>query len=113
MKNVAEENEKAISGTIKIDEKEIRTHFSYLSRIRHALLNAEANATCQASRYQRTQDRHDPRAGTDKRKLQRKAEEVSARLFDTQIIERHKTKQSKIKDVLIEMVSCECIRFDW
>ena len=26
MKNVAEENEKAISGTIKIDEKEIRTH---------------------------------------------------------------------------------------
>ena len=26
MENVAQENEKAISGAIKIDEKEIRTH---------------------------------------------------------------------------------------
>ena len=30
MENVAQENEKAISGTIKIDEKEIRTHLDGL-----------------------------------------------------------------------------------
>ena len=37
MENVAQENEKAISGAIKIDEKEIRTHpdwFGNQSRIR-------------------------------------------------------------------------------
>ena len=88
--------------------------FGYLSRIRHALLNAEADAICQASRHQRTQDRQEQRAGNDKRKLQRKAGEVSAnRLFDTQIIERYKTEQSRIEDVLIEIVSCECIRSVW
>ena len=32
MKNVAQENEKAISGAIKIDEKEIRTHLGGLVR---------------------------------------------------------------------------------
>ena len=29
MENVAQENEKAISGAIKIDEKEIRTHLEF------------------------------------------------------------------------------------
>ena len=32
MENVAQENEKAISGAIKIDEKEIRTHLDGLVR---------------------------------------------------------------------------------
>ena len=32
MKNIAPENGKAISGTIKIDEKEIRTHLDGLVR---------------------------------------------------------------------------------
>ena len=45
MKNVAQENEKAISGAIKIDEKEIRTHLDGLVRqsvedTLNALLNA-------------------------------------------------------------------------
>ena len=62
MENVAQENEKAISGAIKIDEKEIRTHLDGLVRqsvedTLNALLNAEADAICQASRYQRSPDR--------------------------------------------------------
>ena len=66
MENVAQETEKAISGAIKIDEKEIRTHLDGLVRqsvedtlnaLLNALLNAEADAICQASRYQRSPDR--------------------------------------------------------
>ena len=74
MENVAQENEKAIPGAIKIDEKEIRTHLDGLVRqsvedTLNALLNAEADAICQASRYQRSPDRQDTRAGSYKRKL--------------------------------------------
>ena len=85
MKNVAQENEKAISGAIKIDEKEIRTHLDGLVRqsvedTLNALLNAEADAICQASRYQRSPDRQDTRAGSYKRKLLTKAGEVELRV---------------------------------
>ena len=82
MENVVQENEKAISGAIKIDEKEIRTHLDGLVRqsvedTLNALLNAEADAICQASRYQRSPDRQDTRAGSYKRnKLLTKAGEV-------------------------------------
>ena len=81
MENVAQENEKAISGAIKIDEKEIRSHLDGLVRqsvedTLNALLNAEADAICQASRYQRSPDRQDTRAGSYKRKLLTKAGEV-------------------------------------
>lgn len=66
MKNLAQENEKAISGAIKIDKKEIRTHLDGLVRqsvedTLNALLNAEADAICQASRYQRSPDQQDTR----------------------------------------------------
>ena len=114
MENVAQENEKAISGAIKIDEKEIRTHLDGLVRqsvedTLNALLNAEADAICQASRYQRSPDRQDTRAGSYKRKLLTKAGEVELRVprlrtlpFETQIIERYKTKQSSVEEALIE-----------
>ena len=59
MENVAQETEKAISGAIKIDEKEIRVHLDGLVRqsvedTLNALLNAEADAICHAGRYQRS-----------------------------------------------------------
>ncbi|WP_294508160.1 transposase [uncultured Victivallis sp.] len=82
MENAAQENEKAISGAIKIDEKEILTHLDGLVRqsvedTLNALLNAEANAICQASRYQRSpEDRQDMRAGSYKRKLLTQAGEM-------------------------------------
>ncbi len=51
MKNVVQENEKTISGVIKIDEKEIQTHLDGLVRqsvgdTLNVLLNAEADAIC-------------------------------------------------------------------
>ena len=74
MENVAHEMEKAISGAIKIDEKEIQNHIDGLVRqsvedTLNALLNAEADAICNAGRYQRTPDRLDTRAGSCHRKL--------------------------------------------
>ena len=117
MENVAQENEKAIPGAIKIDENEIRTHLDGLVRqsvedTLNALLNAETDAICQASRYQRSPDRQDTRAGSYKRKLLTKAGEVELQVprlrtlpFETQIIERYKTKQSSVEEALIEIAS--------
>ncbi len=115
MDNVAHETEKAIIGAIKVDEKEISQHLDGLVRQSvedtiNALLNAEADAICQASRYQRSPDRQDTRAGSYKRKLLTKAGEVELTIprlrtlpFETQIIERYKTKQSSVEESLIEM----------
>ena len=115
MGNVVHENEKAIPGAIKIDEKEIRDHLDGLVRqsveeTLNGLLNAEADAICQATRYQRSPDRQDTRAGSYKRKLLTKAGEVVLQIprlrtlpFETQIIERYKTKQSSLEEALIEM----------
>lgn len=85
MENVAHETEKAISGAIKIDEKEIQDHIDGLVRpsvedTLNALLNAEADAICNASRYQRTPDRLDTRAGSYHRKLLSKAGEVDLKV---------------------------------
>ena len=72
-KTVAPENEKAICETIKIDGKGTRDHLDRLVRqsvedTLNALLNAEADAICQASKYQRSPDRQNTRAGSYKRK---------------------------------------------
>ena len=74
MENVAHETGKAISGAIKIDEKEIQGNIDGLERqsveyTLNALLNAEADAICNASCYQRTPDRLDILAGSFHRKL--------------------------------------------
>ena len=76
----------------------------------NALLNAEADAICNASRYQRTPDRLDTRAGTYQRKLLTKAGEVELKVprlrslpFETEIIKRYQTKQSSVEEALIEM----------
>lgn len=62
MENVAQEIEKSIPGAIKINEKEVLDHLDGLVRksvedTLNALLNAEADAICKASRYQRSPDR--------------------------------------------------------
>ena len=115
MENVAHETEKAISGAIKIDEKEIQDHIGGLVRqsiedTLNALLNAEADAICNAGRYQRTPDRLDTRAGSCHRKLLTKAGEVDLKVprlrslpFETEIIRRYQTKQSSVEEALIEM----------
>lgn len=115
MENVAQENGKAISGAIKIDEKEIRDYLDLLVRqsvedTLNTLLNAEADEICQASKYERSPDRQDTRAGSYRRKLLTKAGEVELKVprlrtlpFETQIINRYQTKQSSVEEALIEM----------
>ena len=115
MENVAHETEKAISGAIKIDEKEIQDHSDGLVRqsvedTLNALLNAEADAICNAGRYQRSPNRQDTRADTYKRKLLTTSGKVELKIprlrtlpFETQIIKRYQTKQSSVEEALIEM----------
>ncbi len=74
------------------------------------LLNAEADAICQANRYQRSPDRQDTPAGSYHRKLLTKAGEVQLKVprlrnlpFETQIINFYRTKQSSVEEALIEM----------
>ncbi len=104
MNNVAQNDEKSIIGAIKIDKKEVQEHLNTLVKesveeVLNKLLNAEADATCNASRYERSPDRLDTRAGTYKRKLLTKAGEVELQVprlrtlpFETQIIERYRRK---------------------
>ena len=108
MENVTQKNEKSISGAIKIDEKEIGDHLNQLVRQSvedtiNSLLDAEADAICNATRYQHSPDRLDSRAGSYKRKLLTTSGEVELivprlrRLpFETQIIQRYQTKQSSV-----------------
>lgn len=115
MKNVAQETEKTIAGAIKVDEKEVMDHLDGLVRRSvedtiNELLNMEADAICNASRYQRSPDRQDTRAGSYKRKLLTKAGEVELNIprlrtlpFETQIIKRYQTKQSSVEEALVEM----------
>lgn len=115
MKNVAPKTEKSISGLIKVDEKEIKDHLDIIVRktveeTLNSLLNAEADAICNASRYQRSADRQDTRAGSYKRKLLTSAGKVELTVprlrslpFETEIIRRYQTRQSSVEESLIEM----------
>ena len=115
MNNVAQNDEKSIIGAIKIDKKEVQEHLNTLVKesveeVLNKLLNAEADAICNASRYERSPDRLDTRAGTYKRKLLTKAGEVELQVprlrtlpFETQIIERYRRKESSVEEALVEM----------
>ena len=74
------------------------------------LLDAEADALCGASRYERSPDRVDRRAGHYDRKLHTKAGEVTLKMpklrkqpFETAIIERYRRRESSVEEALIEM----------
>ena len=115
MNNVAQNGGKSIIGAIKIDKKEVQEHLNTLVKesveeVLNKLLNAEADAICNASRYERSPDRLDTRAGTYKRKLLTKAGEVELQVpqlrtlpFETQIIERYRRKESSVEEALVEM----------
>ena len=73
----------------------------------NSLLDAEADAICNAKCYQRSPDRLDPRAGSYKRKLLTQAGEVEVTVprlrslpFETQIIKRYQTKQSSVEEAV-------------
>ena len=74
------------------------------------LLDEEADRITQASRYERSPDRVDTRAGHYKRKLLTTSGEVELKVpklrklpFETAIIERYKRRECSVEEALIEM----------
>lgn len=111
-----EENKGVKSGQIiRIEQDQLTRHLDKVVRgtveeTLNALLDAEADRLCQASRYERTQKRQDTRAGYYKRNLATKAGPVQLQVpklrtltFETAIIERYKRRESSVEEALIEM----------
>lgn len=74
------------------------------------LLDAEADALCNAQRYQRSAERTDTRAGSYERNLETKAGTVRLKVpklrklpFESSIIERYKRRECSVEEALIEM----------
>jgi transposase-like protein len=69
---------KSMGQVIQIDEARIRDHVrAMLLETLNALLDAEADRLCGAGRYERSQGRHDTRAGSYERSLHTVAGEVN------------------------------------
>lgn len=104
-----------LRNVVQIDESRIRDHLGELVRgtveeTLNSLLDAEADRLCGASRYERSADRVDTRAGHYRRKLHTKAGEVELRVpklrkvpFETSIIERYRRREASVEEALIEM----------
>ena len=100
---------------IAVDELELRSHVAEVVRQNveetlNALLEAEADALCQARRYERNPQRASTRAGHYKRDLQTKAGTVQLKMpklrhvpFETAIIERYRRRESSVEEALVEM----------
>jgi putative transposase len=100
---------------IQIDEGRIRDHLGEMVRgtveeALNAMLDAEADHLCGAARYERSEARHDTRAGTYDRSLHTKAGEVRLKVpklrrqtFEMAIIERYRRRESSVEEALIEM----------
>ena len=106
---------KDLSQIIKIDEAKVSGHLNDLVRktvqeTLNEMLDAEAQALCNAQRYERTEARTDCRAGFYQRKLQTQAGQVELKVpklrqakFETAIIERYRRRESSIEEALMEM----------
>ena len=74
------------------------------------MLDLEADRLTNASRYERTEERADTRAGYYKRKLLTKAGEVTLKMpkrrtltFETAIIQRYQKREISVEEALVEM----------
>jgi transposase-like protein len=104
-----------LSQIIRIDEAKVSGHLNDLVRktvqeTLNEMLDAEAQALCNAQRYERTEARKDCRAGFYQRKLQTQAGEVELKVpklrsakFETAIIERYRRRESSVEEALMEM----------
>jgi putative transposase len=104
-----------VDNVIRIDEERIRDHLGRIVRgtvedTLNALLDAEADRLCNATRYERTGARRDTRAGSYRRKLHTRAGEVTLKMpklrrqaFETAIIERYRRRETSVEEALIEM----------
>jgi transposase-like protein len=100
---------------LAVDEQELRSHVSEVVRnsveeTLNGLLDAEAEALCQARRYERNAQRASTRAGHYERDLQTQAGTVRLKVpklrhmpFETAIIERYRRRESSVEEALVEM----------
>ena len=112
---IISEREKRKVPVIEVDEQELRSHVSEVVRqsveeTLNGLLDAEADALCQARRYERNAQRASTRAGHYERDLQTKAGTVQLKVpklrhvpFETAIIERYRRRESSVEEALVEM----------
>jgi transposase-like protein len=112
---VKQDTPKGLGPVVQIDQERIKEHLGELVRgsveeTLNALLEAEADQLCQASRYERSAARVDTRAGHYQRKLHTKAGEVTLAVpklrrvpFETAIIERYRRREASVEEALIEM----------
>lgn len=104
-----------LKNVVTVDQDQIQNHLGEIVRgtveqTLNSLLDAEADRLCNATRYERSADRLDTRAGSYQRKLHTKAGEVNLNVpklrklpFETAIIERYKRRESSVEEALIEM----------
>ena len=114
MNAIKDAGKKKVS-VIAVDEQELRSHVSEVVRqsveeTLNGLLEAEADALCQARRYERNAHRASTRAGHYERNLQTKAGTVQLKVpklrhmpFGTAIIERYRRRESSVEEALVEM----------
>jgi len=113
---MGEDEGTALPGNVvRIDEERIRDHLGRIVRgtvedTLNALLDAEADRLCNATRYERTGARRDTRAGSYRRRLHTRAGEVTLKVpklrrqaFETAIIERYRRRETSVEEALIEM----------
>ncbi len=116
MTSVGQETcEASIPNVIRVDEAQVRSHLEQVVRSTvedtlNGLLEAEADELCGASRYERSPERLDTRAGHYHRRLLTKAGTVDLKVprlrslpFETQIIERYRRRESSVEEALVEM----------
>ena len=115
MNEEAEQGAATSSKIIRLDEAQLREHLDKkitesVEETLNKLLDAEADQLCNASRYERSAERLDTRAGHYQRKLHTRAGEVSLKVpklrklpFETQIIERYRRRESSVEEALMEM----------
>jgi transposase-like protein len=114
MNAIKEQDKKKVS-VITVDEQELRAHVSEVVRASveetlNGLLEAEADALCQARRYERNAQRASTRAGHYERSFQTTAGTVQLHMpklrhvpFETAIIERYRRRESSVEEALVEM----------
>jgi putative transposase len=113
---MGEDKGTAVPGNVvRIDEERIKDHLGRIvlgtvEDTLNALLDAEADRLCGATRYERTEARRDTRAGSYRRKLHTRAGEVALKVpklrrqaFETAIIERYRRRETSVEGALIEM----------
>lgn len=100
---------------IKIDEAQVKNHLHEVVRgtveeTLNSLLDAEADAICQAEKYERSPERTTTRAGHYTRKLQTQSGEVKVRVpklrtlpFESAIIRRYQRREISVEEALVEM----------